>query len=177
MRRAQGGTAACTKKAECEACGEEYGELGAHTEAAIEAVAPTCTEIGYTAGVECADCGEIVEATEEVVALDHDYSEEERTIDATCTEGAYVVYGCSRCDSENVVLFGESNGHEYVMDDTATEGVTYNVTISDGEDNIIMNFFGKGETYYIDLYKYEGVASVFITASSYATVRICSLAK
>ena len=55
----KGGTATCTKKAECEICGEEYSELGAHTEAAIEAVAPTCTEAGSTAGVECADCSKL----------------------------------------------------------------------------------------------------------------------
>ena len=82
----KGGTATCTKKAECEACGEEYGEFAAHTEVAIEAVAPTCTVAGSTAGVKCSVCDTVITATEVVPATGHTYGAWETVTEATCTE-------------------------------------------------------------------------------------------
>ncbi len=55
------------------------------------------------------------------------------------------------------------------------EGVNYSVSIYNGDGDQLCNFFESGEHMYIDLYKYEDVSKIVITASSYATVRLCAL--
>ena len=54
-----GGTATCTAKAVCEACGGEYGEKDLNNHALVHphAKAPTCTEIGWDAYDLCVRCG------------------------------------------------------------------------------------------------------------------------
>ena len=89
------------------ACGESYTEAIEklpHTEEAIPAVAPTCTEAGKTEGKKCSVCDEILVAQEAVSAKGHTNSEavRENVVDSTCSkEGSYdsVVY-CSVCDAE-----------------------------------------------------------------------------
>ena len=58
------------------ACGYSYRDeipaLG-HNMVTVPAVAPTCTEIGLTAGTKCSRCGEIGAAQTEVAALGHNY--------------------------------------------------------------------------------------------------------
>ena len=100
-----GGTATCTAKAVCTACGGEYGEMAAHSFTAEKAEAQylksaaTCTEkvIYYKS---CAVCGLSSEGTADEAtffsgnALDHDWgawtSNEDGTHTRTCT-----VDGCS----------------------------------------------------------------------------------
>lgn len=67
-------------------------------ERVIEAVAPTCTEKGLTAGVECVDCGKILVKQEETAANGHTIHHFNK-MDATClekgmTEGDY----CTVCE-------------------------------------------------------------------------------
>ena len=60
-------------------------ESADHTEKTIPAVDATCTEPGYTAGVECSVCGKIITAPTEIAASGH----KEETIPkvpATCKE-------------------------------------------------------------------------------------------
>lgn len=55
-----GGEATCTKKAICEVCGIQYGEVNADNHKNTEirnAKAATCTENGYTGDTYCTDCG------------------------------------------------------------------------------------------------------------------------
>ena len=100
-----GGTATCTAKAVCTACGGEYGEMAAHSFTAEKAEAQylksaaTCTEkaIYYKS---CAVCGLSSEGTADEAtffsgnALDHNWgawtSKEDGTHTRTCT-----VDGCS----------------------------------------------------------------------------------
>lgn len=49
-----------------------YGE---HTVVNDEAVEPTCTQAGKTAGSHCSVCGEIIEAQENIPTIDHKFSE------------------------------------------------------------------------------------------------------
>ena len=67
----------------------------AHVEEVIPAVAPSCTEIGLTAGVKCSVCGEILTAQEEVPALGHSYTEE--YFKPTYDTNGYTKYTCSIC--------------------------------------------------------------------------------
>ena len=69
-----GGTATCTEKAVCTACGEEYGDLAAHTPETVPATAATCTKTGLTEGSKCSVCGEMLQKQETIPALNHDYT-------------------------------------------------------------------------------------------------------
>ncbi len=69
-----GGTATCTEKAVCTACGEEYGDLAAHTPETVPATAATCTQTGLTEGSKCSVCGEMLQKQETIPALNHDYT-------------------------------------------------------------------------------------------------------
>jgi hypothetical protein len=65
----------------------------------IERVLPTCTEKGYTEGLECVDCGKVVTKPDEVKALGHTIVTYEE-VEATCltkgkTEGEY----CTVCET------------------------------------------------------------------------------
>lgn len=59
----KGGTATCTKKAVCEVCGKEYGEVNSenhqHTEIR-NAVESTTRQKGYSGDVYCLDCNKLV---------------------------------------------------------------------------------------------------------------------
>lgn len=92
-----GGTATCTAKAVCEACGVEYGEkdLNNHDLVQHEAKAPTCTEIGWDAYDRCIRCGY---TTRKELPAQHDL-EQHAAKAPTCTEKGWDAYEtCSRCD-------------------------------------------------------------------------------
>lgn len=92
-----GGTATCTAKAVCEACGREYGEKDPNNHALVHlyAKAPTCTEIGWDAYDLCVRCGY---TTRKELPAQHDL-EQHAAKAATCTEKGWNAYDtCSRCD-------------------------------------------------------------------------------
>ena len=86
----------------CTVCGEELSRqtitvdaLG-HDEIAHDAQAPTCTEKGWNAYVNCSRCD--YTTYQEVSALGHDLVDMPGK-DATCLEAGYTAYkDCSRCD-------------------------------------------------------------------------------
>lgn len=93
-----GGTATCTAKAVCEACGGEYGEKDPNNHALVHpsAKAPTCTEIGWDAYDLCVRCG--YTTRKELPALNHDLVQHAAKA-PTCTEIGWDAYKtCSRCD-------------------------------------------------------------------------------
>ncbi|MBQ6708619.1 MAG: hypothetical protein IJM97_06705 [Clostridia bacterium] len=55
----------------CDACGEYFGEALGHDIVTDEAVAPTCTEAGLTAGQHCSRCDDMTVAQQEIPALGH----------------------------------------------------------------------------------------------------------
>ena len=92
-----GGTATCTAKAVCEACGGEYGEKDSnnHDLEQHEAKAPTCTEKGWSAYETCSRCDHTTYA--ELPALNHDLKQYAAKA-PTCTEIGWNAYEtCSRC--------------------------------------------------------------------------------
>lgn len=92
-----GGTATCTAKAVCEACGGEYGEKDPNNHALEQhaAKAPTCTEIGWDTYDRCIRCG--YTTRKELPALNHDLVRHVAQA-PTCTEKGWAYDTCSRCD-------------------------------------------------------------------------------
>ena len=92
-----GGTATCTAKAVCEACGGEYGEKDPNNHDLVQhaAKAPTCTEIGWDAYDLCVRCG--YTTRKELPALNHDLVRHVAQA-PTCTEKGWAYDTCSRCD-------------------------------------------------------------------------------
>lgn len=93
-----GGTATCTAKAVCEACGGEYGEKDPNNHDLVQhaAKAPTCTEIGWDTYDRCIRCG--YTTRKELPALNHDL-EQHAAKAPTCTEIGWDAYEtCSRCN-------------------------------------------------------------------------------
>ena len=92
-----GGTATCSTKAVCEACGGEYGEKDPnnHDLEQHAAKAPTCTEIGWNAYEACKNCNY---TTRKELPAQHDLKQHAAKA-PTCTEIGWNAYEtCSRCD-------------------------------------------------------------------------------
>ena len=107
-----GGTATCSTKAVCVACGGEYGEKDPNNHALVhhEAQAPTCKEIGWDAYETCSRCNHTTRT--ELPALNHDLEQHEAKA-PTCTEIGWDAYDtCSRCDYTTYVELPALN-HDY----------------------------------------------------------------
>ena len=95
-----GGTATCTTKAVCEACGGKYGKRNLNNHALVhyDAQAPTCTKPGWDAFDTCPRC--YYTTFRAIPALKHDLEHHEAQA-PTCTEIGWDAYeACSRfgCD-------------------------------------------------------------------------------
>lgn len=107
-----GGTATCTAKAVCEACGGEYGEKDPNNHDLVQhaAKAPTCTEPGWDAYETCSRCD--YTTRKELPALNHDL-EHHAAKAPTCTEIGWDAYDtCSRCDHTTYAELPALN-HDY----------------------------------------------------------------
>ena len=93
-----GGTATCTTKAVCEACGGKYGKRNLNNHALVhyDAQAPTCTKPGWDAFDTCPRC--YYTTFRAIPALKHDLEHHEAKA-PTCTGIGWDAYDtCSRCD-------------------------------------------------------------------------------
>ena len=106
--------ATCTTPKTCE-CGATEGEALGHTLVTDEAVAPTCTESGLTAGEHCSVCDEVITAQSEVPAKGHSYTS--AVTAPTCTEVGYTTYTCACGDS-------------YVADEVAATGHSHEAVVT-----------------------------------------------
>jgi len=66
-----------------------------HTAVATDYVEPTCTTVGYTAGLYCSECKTYLRGHVEISAYGHDYAKLE--IPATCTKEGIITYRCNHC--------------------------------------------------------------------------------
>ena len=123
------------------------------------AVAATCTETGYTAGVYCNDCDQYISGHEVVAALGHSWGAWVQTTAPTCTATGVETATCSRCletKTQTVAATGHSYssvvtkptetaqgyttytctvcGHSYVSDYTEALGSTFYVSFSVPKD-------------------------------------------
>lgn len=107
-----GGTATCSAKAVCEACGGKYGERDPNNHDLVhhEAKAPTCTDIGWDAYEACKNCNYTTRT--ELPALNHDLVQHAAKA-PTCTEKGWNAYEtCSRCDHTTYAELPALN-HDY----------------------------------------------------------------
>lgn len=83
-----------------------------HTEEIIDEVAPTCIDKGWTRGVKCSVCGEILASPQNTIpALGHDYYE--HIVEPTCTERGYTLHTCTRCGAGHSDTYVPELGHDY----------------------------------------------------------------
>ena len=85
----------------CQSCGDTYTEAVSatgHTVVIDEAVAPTCTETGLTAGSHCSVCDAVIEAQEVVPATGHDYNDGVITTAPTCEGAGVKTFTCANCN-------------------------------------------------------------------------------
>lgn len=105
-------TATCSRCEKTDTRTKEGTKLP-HTPENVPEVAPTCTEVGYTAGVRCSVCKEIISGCEEVAALGHVFKNYKDDHNGGCTmdgtETAKCERGCGATDSRE--LEGTAKGH------------------------------------------------------------------
>ena len=109
--------ATCAAPKTCSKCGVTEGDKLPHDEIRVEALDPTCTTDGNTAGAYCVVCQQTIVPVEKIPALGHNYSE---VVDkeATCTEVGEKTLSCSTCGESHKEEIAP-NGHDYEDDVTA----------------------------------------------------------
>ncbi len=129
----------------------------------IDAVAATCTETGYTAGVYCNDCATYVSGHEVVDALEHSYNAGVVTNDPTCTVAGVKTFTCSRCGDTYTEAVA-ATGHSYsgvVTAPTVTEQGYTTYTCSVCGDSYVSDYVeALGETYIVSFSVPAGVEVV-----------------
>ncbi len=93
-----GGTASCMKKAVCDVCGQEYGELAEHNIITVNEIPATCVENGRAAGRKCQVCGVVISGFEEKKAKAHFYDAGRIIKEPTYTEEGQILYTCLNCN-------------------------------------------------------------------------------
>ena len=101
-----------------------------------DAVAPTCTESGFTAGVYCTDCESYISGHEPVDALGHSYTTQ--VIAPTATQQGYTIYTCTACGDSYESDFVEALGETYTVTFVVPGGVTAVADMPCGKDGITL---------------------------------------
>ena len=95
-----------------------------HTHRALPYVEPTCTTVGYTAGIECSVCNIVIRGHVELSAYGHDYVTTETA--PTCTEEGCIKGICSFCGEETDDEIIPKIEHKYVINSIKAPTCTEN---------------------------------------------------
>jgi len=99
-----------------------------HTPKDLEAVEPTCTEKGKTAGKECSVCGKILEAQQDVEALGHKIEKVEATDSNEMVQGVIEHYRCERCDAR----FADADGKQPLEEEAVYKPYLDKLAVTEG---------------------------------------------
>lgn len=138
-----GGTATCTKKAVCEKCHKEYGEVDKNNHVNTEtrnAKQESCTEKGYTGDTYCKDCGEKVTTGKEIAAAGHKWDGGKVTKPATETNTGIKTYTCTVCKKTRTETIASLGGQQPVGTKLTSGSEKYQVT----KNNTVM-YTGTGK--------------------------------
>ncbi|MCR4846066.1 MAG: peptidoglycan DD-metalloendopeptidase family protein [Eubacterium sp.] len=102
----------------CSECSETYTETipaKGHVQEIIPEIQPTCNDTGYTAGVRCSVCKEVVVEPQEIESLGHDFSGYLSNNDATCIKDGTETATCPRCGATDtrVVEGSSTDNHDW----------------------------------------------------------------
>lgn len=129
----------------------------------VAAVEATCTESGFTAGVQCDDCGRIISGHEVVNALGHNWGNWTQTVAPGCETAGEEIRGCGICDEEETRSVA-AKGHSYVAvvtPPTVTEQGYTTYTCSVCRDSYVSDYTDAlGETYTVSFAVPVNVAPV-----------------
>lgn len=95
----KGGHATCIRRAVCNICKQEYGEINPDNHENVELknmTAATCVTDGYTGDLCCTDCGGVLAQGENIRATGHDYMIS-LEIPATTIKEGLRTYTCTVC--------------------------------------------------------------------------------
>ena len=104
---------ACSR---CDYMERETIKATGHFSVTDEEQAPTCTQIGLTAGAHCAQCGEILTPQQQLPALGHDMGEWVVLKRVSCTVDGEQQRSCSRCSYVETQTL-KAPGHTVVTDE------------------------------------------------------------
>lgn len=111
----------------------------------VDAVAATCTESGYTAGVQCVDCNTYISGHEVIPATGHSYN---GVVTApTITEQGYTTYTCSVCGDSYVGDYVDALGETFYVSFSVPAGVSAVETMACGKAGITLPTAGALEGY------------------------------
>lgn len=127
------------------------------------AVAATCTESGYAAGVYCNDCESYISGHEVVAALGHSYGDWVTTTAPTCTTAGKQTKTCSVCGDTQTQTVA-ATGHNYdavVTAPTVYEQGYTTYTCSVCSHSYVSDYVeALGETYIVRFSVPSGVTAV-----------------
>ena len=149
----KGGTASCTKKAVCEVCQEEYGEVDAANHPATEIrneKEAGCTEAGYTGDICCTACSKVLTSGTVIPAKGHSYISVITKQPTTAEEGirTYTCGGCGHSYTETVAKLsdGGSDSEDTGSEDTGSKDTGSKDTESTGTGSVDTGSKNTGST-------------------------------
>lgn len=149
----KGGTASCTKKAVCEVCQEEYGEVDAANHPATEIrneKEAGCTEAGYTGDICCTACSKVLTSGTVIPAKGHSYTSVITKQPTTAEEGirTYTCGGCGHSYTETVAKLsdGGSDSEDTGSEDTGSKDTESKDTESTGTGSVDTGSKNTGST-------------------------------
>ena len=110
-----------------------------HTNTTVEGVIePTCTTAGHTGSTVCADCGEIVNAGEEIPATEHTMAEWIQVRTPNCTTDGLERRDCDNCpyyETKAIAALGHNDADNDGICDTCKEEATKGEETTPDNDN------------------------------------------
>lgn len=138
----------------CSGCGDTYSETiealpeHTHTPVEIPAVLPTPSKVGYTAGVKCSECDEVLEAPVEIPALGIDPN-------YTIYTAALNLNDCLNMIYKTTIPAGYAN--------------PYMVFVFNGQETTVTEYTVEAGTGYY-CFKFPGITPLYMSENIHATL-------